>query len=208
VRIAQIDPVINVLPADPANHTEVKAAEAYRLSQYDAWDMLGGRMKPELGGAEEYLDIIGINFYDHNQWILDGSFVAPGDPRYRPFREIVQEVYQRYQRPLFVAETGIENEARPAWLRYIASEVRDAILSGTMVDGICLYPILNHPGWEDDRHCHNGLWDYPDENGEREIYLPFAEELSKQRYEFEQLLMSVHNSAPVLEIKNEPKDAD
>jgi hypothetical protein len=59
---------------------------------------------------------------------------------------------------------------------------------GTAVEGICLYPIVNHPGWEDDRHCHNGLWDYPNDRGEREIYLPLAEELSKQRYEFEQLL--------------------
>jgi beta-glucosidase/6-phospho-beta-glucosidase/beta-galactosidase len=192
-RIAQIDPVINVLPDDPANRAQASAAEAYRLSQYQAWDMLGGRMKPELGGAEKYLDIIGINYYDHNQWILGGSFIAPDNPRYRPFREIIQEVYQRYQRPLFVAETGIEDEARPAWLRYIGSEVRAAMMNGTMVEGICLYPILNHPGWEDDRHCHNGLWDYPNDRGEREIYLPLAAELSKQRYEFEQLFKSFEN---------------
>ncbi len=182
-RIAQIDPVINVLPDDPTDQTQVAAAEAYRLSQYEAWDMLGGRMKPELGGAEKYLDIIGINYYDHNQWILGGSFVAPESSRYRPFREIIEEVYRRYQRPLFVAETGIEDDARPAWLRYIATEVRAAMMNGIAVEGICLYPIVNHPGWEDDRHCHNGLWDYPDDRGEREIYLPLAEELRKQRYE-------------------------
>jgi beta-glucosidase/6-phospho-beta-glucosidase/beta-galactosidase len=191
--IAQIDPVINVLPDDPANQTQVKAAEAYRLSQYEAWDMLGGRMKPELGGAEKYLDIVGINYYVHNQWILGGSFIASDNPRYRPFREIIQEVNQRYQRPLFVAETGIEDKARPAWLRYIASEVRAAMINGTAVEGICLYPIVNHPGWEDDRHCHNGLWDYPNASGEREIYLPLAQELSKQRYEFEQLFKSFGN---------------
>ena len=192
-RIAQIDPVINVLPEDPANPMQVKAAEAYRLSQYEAWDMIGGRMKPELGGNEKYLDIIGVNYYVHNQWILGGSSVETDNPRYRPFREIVREVYQRYQRPLFVAETGIENEARPVWLRYISSEVRAAIMSGTPVEGICLYPILNHPGWEDDRHCHNGLWDYPNDRGEREIYLPLAEELGKQMTEFEQLFESLGN---------------
>ena len=192
-RIAQIDPVINVLPEDPANETQVKAAEAYRLSQYEAWDMLGGRMKPELGGAEKYLDIIGVNYYDHNQWILGGPFITADNPRYRPFREIIQEVYQRYQRPMFVAETGIEDGARPAWLRYISSEVRAAMMNGAWVEGICLYPIVNHPGWEDDRHCHNGLWDYPNDSGEREIYVPLAEELSKQRYEFEQLFKSRRN---------------
>jgi len=190
-RIAQIDPVINVLPEDPANEVQVKAAEAYRLSQYEAWDMISGRMKQELGGNEKYLDIIGVNYYVHNQWILGGPSVAADNPRYRAFREIVQEVYQRYQRPLFVAETGIENDARPAWLRYMGSEVRAAIMSGTPIEGICLYPILNHPGWEDDRHCHNGLWDYPNDNGDREIYLPLAEELGKQMNEFEQLFESL-----------------
>jgi len=192
-RIAQIDPVINVLPEDPENQIQAKAAEDYRLSQYEAWDMLGGRMKPELGGDEKYLDIIGVNYYVHNQWILGGSFIATDSPRYRPFREIVEEVYQRYQRPMFVAETGIEDEARPAWLRYICSEVRAAMTSGTLIEGICLYPIVNHPGWEDDRHCHNGLWDYPNDRGEREIYLPLAEELGRQRLEFKQLFKSFEN---------------
>jgi len=186
-RIAQIDPVINVLPADPNNAEQVEAAEAYRLSQFEAWDMLSGRFKPHLGGAEKYLDIIGGNYYVHNQWILGGSFVEPTNPRYKPFREILKDVGDRYHRPLFVAETGIENEARPQWLHYIAGEVREAMRSGTQVEGICLYPILNHPGWDDDRHCYNGLWDYADENGEREIYEPLAEEMRLQDQEFREM---------------------
>ena len=39
--------------------------------------------------------------------------------------------------------------------------------AGAPVEGVCLYPVVNHPGWDDDRHCHNGLWDYPDARGER-----------------------------------------
>src|SRR5215471_20207320 len=50
-RIAQIDPMINVLPLNPKNKKQAQAAEAYRLSQFQAWDMLSGRLKPELGGA-------------------------------------------------------------------------------------------------------------------------------------------------------------
>jgi beta-glucosidase/6-phospho-beta-glucosidase/beta-galactosidase len=185
-RITQIDPVINVLPNDPIDATQSRDAEAYRVSQYEAWDMLAGRLKPELGGAEKYLDIIGINYYVHNQWIIGGSFIDQHNPRYRPFRGIVKEVYERYKRPLFVAETGVEDEARPAWLRYVCSEVRAAMKDGVQVEGVCLYPIVNHPGWEDERHCHNGLWDYPNEKGEREIYLPLAEELGKQQTEFKE----------------------
>ena len=51
---------------------------------------------------------------------------------------------------------------------------------GVDIRGICLYPICNHPGWADDRHCHNGLWDYADDNGDREIYRPLADEVRAQ----------------------------
>jgi hypothetical protein len=68
--------------------------------------------------------------------------------------------------------TGTENEQRPGWLGYIAEEVRAAIASGVPVEGMCPYPILNHPGWDDDRHCSNGLWDYPRADGDRDIYQP------------------------------------
>lgn len=180
-RLTQIDPLINVVPASAKNSRQVKAAEAYRLAQYEAWDMLGGRSKPHLGGAEKYLDIIGGNYYVHNQWVSEGSFITEDDPRYRPFREILSELYHRYNRPIFVAETGIEDQLRPAWFRYVCEEVMAAIQSGVPVEGICLYPVVNHPGWDDDRHCHNGLWDYANPNGEREIYQPLAEELQRQR---------------------------
>ena len=184
-RIMQIDPLINVIPADPSNPRQRRAAENYRLAQYEAWDMLGGRIHPELGGDEKYLDLLGVNFYAHNQWIYKGSMIPRGHPRYRPLREMLGEIYARYSRPLFIAETGIEDEARPDWLRYVCEETRAAKDAGVDIRGICLYPILNHPGWLDERHCHNGLWDYANERGEREIYQPLADELRRQREIFE-----------------------
>ena len=187
-RIAQIDPMINVLPMDPNDAAQERAAEAYRLSQFEAWDMLAGRLKPELGGAAKYLDIIGGNYYVHNQWILGAGFIAQDNPRYRPLREIIKELYARYQRPFFIAETGIEDELRPTWFRYVCTEARAALNEGVELQGICLYPIVNHPGWDDDRHCHNGLWDYPNDKGEREIYQPLADELQNQRKLFQPLL--------------------
>jgi hypothetical protein len=60
-------------------------------------------------------------------------------------------------------------------------EVRWAIRDGLPVHGLCLYPIVNHPGWDDDRHCYNGLWDYPDANGHREAYEPLARELASEQ---------------------------
>jgi beta-glucosidase/6-phospho-beta-glucosidase/beta-galactosidase len=183
VRIVHTEPMINVVP-----HTdrpeEAGAAEGHRQAQYAALDILAGRSHPELGGREEYLDVIGINYYVHNQWIYPGghgAMLEPSHPRYRPVWRMLKEVHERYQRPLFIAETGIEDEARPAWLRYMSYEVRRAIREGVPMRGLCLYPIVNHPGWDDDRHCHNGLWDYADREGRREIYEPLARELESQQ---------------------------
>jgi len=193
-RFAHVDPIIHVLA--PPNHPEEHAeAEAFRLSQFQSWDMLAGRLWPELGGEEKYLDVIGVNFYPQNQWFynLKGitrvrkfASISRTNPRYRPFREMLAEVYERYHRPMFVAETGAENRVRPGWLRYVSSEVQAAIRDGIPVHGICLYPILNHPGWVDDRHCHNGLWDYADKLGQRQIYAPLAKELRQAQKNFQQ----------------------
>ena len=192
-RIVLIDPLINVLPLDPNDPKQVHAAEAYRTSQFEAWDMLAGRVKPKLGGQEKYLDIIGGNYYVHNQWVLESGFIYQDDPRYRPLRDIIRENYERYRRPFFIAETGIEDDLRPSWFRYVCDQARAAISDGVELHGICLYPIVNHPGWLDDRHCHNGLWDYADDQGEREIYQPLADELQRQRHLFEAVVESKAN---------------
>lgn len=183
VRLFQIDPMINVLAheARPQDHPH---AEAYRQSQFEAWDMISGRAQPELGGQEDFLDVIGVNYYIHNQWTYPGghgSMIVPSNPRYRHVREMLGEIHARYQRPIFIAETGIEDETRPVWLRYISNEVCAALQDGVPVEGLCLYPVLNHPGWDDDRHCYNGLFDYADAGGLRAVFEPMAEELRRQQ---------------------------
>lgn len=189
-RFAQIEPLIHVVGGDDSAEEQARV-EAYRQSQFAAWDMTAGRKNAELGGAEDFLDVIGVNYYWYNQWILAADPTEPGETiklgteRYRPFHQILLEVYERYRRPLFVAETGTENGDRASWLGYICDEVKLAQAAGVPVTGICWYPILNHPGWDDDRHCHNGLWDYCDDAGCRAIYEPLARELKIQQARFE-----------------------
>jgi hypothetical protein len=180
VRFISPEPVIHIV-GNPKNPKDVLEAAQYRSAMFEAWDMLAGRALPELGGAASYLDILGLNYYSKNQWWNFGATITRHEPEYRPFREVIAEVYQRYGRPLFIAETGTEDQDRPDWLRYIAAEARAAMDHGVPLHGICLYPILNHPGWEDDRHCHNGLWDYPAPDGSRQIYRPLADELGRQK---------------------------
>jgi beta-glucosidase/6-phospho-beta-glucosidase/beta-galactosidase len=186
-RFVQVDPVIHVVVDPGMGDREGQAAAAHCRAQFTAWDMLAGLADAALGGAPGYLDIIGVNYYVHNQWVYQGKFIERTDPRYRPFHDILSSVYRRYRRPILIAETGIEDERRPEWFRYICDQVVIALEQGIPVQGVCLYPVLNHPGWDDDRHCRNGLWDYCNECGGREIYSPLADEIMRQQTRIGQL---------------------
>jgi len=179
IRTFQIDPIINVV-ARSSREQDIRDAEGYRQSQFGAWDMITGRAEPELGGRDDLVDVIGVNYYIHNQFVWQGSMIVPSDPRYLHVSAMLQEVYERYRRPIFVAETGIEDDTRPAWLRYMCKEVFSAMAAGVPVEGLCLYPIVNHPGWDDDRHCYNGLFDYADHAGARSVFEPLAIEITRQ----------------------------
>lgn len=178
-RIISAEPAVHVLPRldDPEMFAQ---AESFRLSQYQAFDMLTGRIEPELGGRPEYLDVVGINYYPHNQWFYpDREMIPVDDELYRPLHLILLEVYERYRRPMFLSETGTEDDIRAKWFNYVATECETARRRGVDLRGICLYPIVDHPGWLDERHCKNGLWGYCDEKGEREIHTPLVEAFRK-----------------------------
>jgi hypothetical protein len=187
--VRAVDPRARVLSAEPVIHVaprsqeppDVLAAHQYTASQFEALDFLAGRARPELGGHPDYLDVIGLNYYLHNQWIDGDLPLALDHPDYRPLRDIMAELHARYERPLFVAETGIEGDTRAAWVRVIASEVAAAQQAGVPVEGICLYPVTDYPGWDDDRHCPTGLLGYPDETGARLLHAPLAAEIAALR---------------------------
>lgn len=112
---------------------------------------------------------------------MEEQAIGFGHPDYSPFENILTDIYERYQRPLFVSETGIEGRSRPSWLRYIAGEVHAAIDAGVPIEGVCIYPILHYPGWEDDRACECGLLGSIDISGRRPVYQPLANELGRQQ---------------------------
>lgn len=159
-RILQCDPLIRV--GAPQGWPGMEAtASSYNFSQYEAWDMICGKLEPELGGAAQYLDLIGINYYHNNQWGVEAQFPWHlGDQRRIPFHQMLMEVSQRYQRPLVIAETSHVGSGRGAWVREIAQETILARQHGVHVEGICLYPALDRPDWENEHHWHHsGIWD-------------------------------------------------
>lgn len=170
VRWILTEPAIHVVPSPGSSP---RGAARYRLAQFQALDMLSGRVDPELGGNPRFIDIVGLNYYVHNQWTQPGRRPITTDhPLYRLPHELFNEFYIRYGRPVLIAETGIEDDRRADWFRYMANEVQAADVMGVPILGMCLYPIVNHPGWDDNRHCHNGLWDYPDKTGARAAHEP------------------------------------
>lgn len=165
-RFLQAEPAIHIVQSDNLPLTWRKV-ESDNLLQYQALDMLSGRVMPLLGGRLEYLDIVGVNIYGNNQFTIDGNTVARGDPRFKPLSSMLFDIHARYQRPVLISETGAEGDQRGPWLRYVVDECREALRRDVELHGVTLYPILDHPGWVDDRHCPNGLWDYADAHGER-----------------------------------------
>jgi hypothetical protein len=189
-RFLQPEPVIHI--DAPPEHPRIHARVASdNLLQYQAWDMLTGHVWPRLGGSERYLDVIGVNFYSDNEFTPDGDTIRLGDPRYVPFSTLALRVWERYRRPMIVSETGSEGDTRAPWLRYVADECAAAMRKGCELHGVTLYPILNHPGWADGRHCHNGLWDYASDKGEREADPALLAEVARQtgRLDAERMLM-------------------
>lgn len=181
-RFVHCEPTIQVQPGRDEDVAE--AAHAHR-AQYEACDMIAGRLATELGGDESFLDILGVNYYSNNQWELRGPTIWRDEPRYRPFRSLLAENHARYGRPILIAETGDEGEARVDWLRYVCDEVRAARADGIPVLGICLYPVTDYPGWINERHCPTGVLGAPDADGRRPVWTPLAHELARQQAMFE-----------------------
>jgi hypothetical protein len=179
-RFIHAEPLIHVV-ADPARPNDRARAEAYRQAQWEVWDILSGKARPDLGGDISYLDVLGLNYYSDNQWYLDGSTIPCGHHAYRPLHEMLQEVFIRYGRPLLIAETGAEGSARPVWLHYVCQEVASARELDVPVLGICLYPILDYPGWSNGRLCSVGLMEAGGGSATRPIYEPLAQELQRQQ---------------------------
>lgn len=184
-RVIAVEPLIHVVPRQGES---TAAAAAWSEAQYEACDMLLGRLEPGLGGAAGLLDAVGVNYYWNNQWELGGGTLDRADTRHRPLRELLAAAAGRHERPIFISETSIEGEVRAPWLRHVAEEAREAVRAGVPLEGICLYPVLSHPGWDDDRYCPNGLLEMaPVQAGLRPVHVPLAVELERQQAVFRTL---------------------
>ena len=161
-RFLHIEPLVHVVAPGPSPELADLAVEV-RGYQWQVWDLIEGRLLTELGGHRRYLDLIGVNHYHNGQWEVgteERLHWHLRDPRRLPFGALLREAWDRYGRPLVVAETSHFGSGRAQWLDDIAAQVAIARNTGVPVDGICLYPIIDRPDWADATHWHHsGLWD-------------------------------------------------
>ncbi len=183
-RIVNVDPVCHVVPP-PGNPALEETAQRFNSDWvYESWDMLEGRLHPELGGSRAHLDIVGVNYYWTNQWEL-GDERKPldmDDPRLVPVCALLRQVWERYRGELLITETTHVHEFRPAWLEYIADQAESLLVEGVPLRGICLYPILGMPEWHaQEEWVHMGLWDLVREETRlaRQLCRPMLRELQR-----------------------------
>ncbi|MDB6054518.1 MAG: hypothetical protein JWN25_2041 [Verrucomicrobiales bacterium] len=188
-RIINVDPLCHVIPRDDSQQAQKDANWFNEVAVFESWDMLAGRRMPELGGSRSHLDIIGINYYWTNQWILgqDERPLPEDHPKRVSLRELVKKVYYRYSGDLLITETSHVDDMRPKWLNQVEDEVEALLHDGVPLRGVCLYPILGMPEWHDQaRWTQMGLWELTETNStlERHIYQPMYDALKKaQRIE-------------------------
>lgn len=167
-RIVNADPLCRAaLPDDgPELHHEVQDFNERLVFQ--SWDMLCGRLLPELGGSRAHLDIVGINYYWTNQWEWraepgEDGVIPPlpeEDPRRVKLRDLVSGVAERYGGDLMITETTHLGDRRGPWLREVAEESEALLRDDVPLHGVCLYPILGMPEWHSPEDwTPMGLWD-------------------------------------------------
>jgi len=178
--IVWAEPLIHIAPHDRSRST-IRAAEQNLQGMYEAYDWIMGLAKPELGGDPSLVDVVGWNFYPHNQWYYKGPTVPMGHHEYRPLADMLIEMAGRYGKPMFLSETGAEGTGKPSWLHYVCNEVRDAMARGADVRGICWYPITAYPGWDNSRHAETGLLSTVVADGNRNVDERLLAEFEVQR---------------------------
>ena len=178
--IVWAEPLIHIAPHDRRRQT-VRVARQNLQGMYEAYDWIMGLAEPELGGDRSFVDVVGWNFYPHNQWYCEGPTIPMGHHEYRPLADMLAETAERYQKPIFLSETGAEGSGKPSWLHYVCNEVRDAMERGVDVRGICWYPITAYPGWDNSRHAETGLLSTVVADGSRHVDRRLLDEFEVQR---------------------------
>ncbi len=186
VLILTTEPIVNIVPPLMADENDIKLAAVHHEEQFQALDILCGRICPELGGSPDLADILGFNYYYNNQWVLGFNDFLPWlneeeDERWRPLSALLKDAYLRYGKPMALTETSHPGEDRPLWINFIAEHCKHLLTDAVPLWGVCIYPIIDRPDWDNLTQWHrSGLWDEAfnfNQTSERVLNTAYAEAL-------------------------------
>ena len=167
--IKSVDPSAQVMFVEPLMRVHPKEGEpvcdaikGFNEAQFQAMDIITGRMCPELGGKPEYMDLAGFNFYYDNQWEHCGPTIGwCKEHRRTCFSELLKDASHRYNKPVVLSETGHFGEDRAKWMKQITDDCITAMEKGVDLCGICIYPVLDRPDWDIlENYIPCGIWGY------------------------------------------------
>jgi hypothetical protein len=186
-RMVHVDPLVYAVPPPDRPDLADEAWEETYEKAFEAWDILYGKHMPELGGAPEILDIVGVNVYNFSQAQMnaDGSraVLGPRDPRRKPLSEMLKVAWERYHRPVIIGETSGHQDHRAEWLRMVMEESLFAMNDGVDLQGICLFPCVDMPDWQSGEWAQIGMFDIADnETFERKPCDAYIEELRRWQH--------------------------
>jgi hypothetical protein len=183
-RMVHVDPIIHAVPPPDRPDLADEAWNHAYAEAYEGWDILCGRLNPELGGSPEILDIVGVNIYNFSQAQMNADksrqILGPRDPRRKPLGELLKYAWERYHRPLIIGETSGHQDHRAEWLCMTIEECMKALNSGIELHGICLYPCVDIPDWQTQEWAKIGIFDIHDrETCDRVPCEPYIAELRR-----------------------------
>ncbi|HEX6793457.1 MAG TPA: hypothetical protein VF304_06345 [Casimicrobiaceae bacterium] len=174
--LAGCDAILEVDPRARFLHREAAIDGGVADAPFDVFDMLEGRVAPQLGGHPRYLDVVGIHWHQ-----TDAARPASGAPSLTKAPNVqdativrlLEELHARYCVPIVVSETNRTGAGRAQWLRQFGTGIGCALERGVPVIGAGLCRIVERPAWEDPRYWRERrLWDVLLDPGERSPYSP------------------------------------
>ena len=145
--IMMVEPLIRIHPKEGEEPCDI--IKECNENQFQAMDIVTGRICPELGGSPDYLDIAGFNYYYNNQWEHCGPSLGWCIHKRRScLSSLLSDAQERYNKPVVLSETGHFGEDRSAWIRQVTEDCIKAMNNGVDLRGICIYPVLDRPDWD------------------------------------------------------------
>ncbi|HUR48899.1 MAG TPA: family 1 glycosylhydrolase [Acidimicrobiales bacterium] len=98
-----------------------------------------------------HIDVLGLDYYAHNQWHWTGpngkGTNMPPDPA--SLADLIVEYWDRYQLPIILGETNIRGFAsdRASWLKYTLEQCEAAAGRGVDMRGYCWFPFIDSADW-------------------------------------------------------------